>query len=31
LRIRDDDDKQAQYRQFVADLKTCVRALAKAA
>jgi DNA polymerase len=31
LRIRDDADKQAQYRQFVADLKTCVRALAKAA
>jgi DNA polymerase len=30
LRIRDDDDKHAQYRQFVADLKTCVRALAKA-
>jgi DNA polymerase len=31
LRIRDDDDKQAQYRQFVADLKLCVRALAKKA
>jgi uracil-DNA glycosylase family protein len=31
LRIRDDDDKHAQYRQFVADLKTCARALAKAA
>jgi uracil-DNA glycosylase family protein len=31
LRIRDDDDKQAQYRQFVIDLKTCVKALAKAA
>jgi uracil-DNA glycosylase family protein len=31
LRIRDDADKQAQYRQFVADLKLGVRALAKAA
>jgi len=31
LRIRDDGDKQAQYRQFVADLKLCARALAKAA
>jgi uracil-DNA glycosylase len=31
LRIRDDDDRHAQYRQFVADLKICVRALAKAA
>jgi uracil-DNA glycosylase family protein len=31
LRIRDDDDKGAQYRQFVADLKLCVRALAKKA
>jgi DNA polymerase len=30
LRIQDDADKQAQYRQFVADLKSCVRALAKA-
>jgi uracil-DNA glycosylase family protein len=31
LRIRDAGDKQAQYRQFVADLKLCVKALAKAA
>jgi DNA polymerase len=31
LRIQDDADKKAQYRQFVADLKTCARALAKAA
>lgn len=31
LRIRDDGDKRAQYRQFVADLKLGVRALAKAA
>ncbi len=31
LRIEDEADKKAQYRQFVADLKTCVRALAKAA
>jgi uracil-DNA glycosylase family protein len=31
LRIEDEDDKKAQFRQFVADLKVCVRALAKAA
>jgi DNA polymerase len=31
LRIRDDDDKATQYKQFVANLKTCVRALAEAA
>jgi DNA polymerase len=31
LRIRDDADKQAQYRQFVADLKLCIRALVKKA
>jgi DNA polymerase len=31
LRIRDEDDKQAQYHQFVADLKLCVRALKKKA
>jgi uracil-DNA glycosylase len=31
LRIEDDADKQAQYRQFVADLKVCARALAKTA
>ena len=27
LRIKDDDDKQAQYRQFVADLKVCAKAM----
>jgi uracil-DNA glycosylase family protein len=31
LRIEDEADKQAQYRQFVADLKVCKRALAKSA
>jgi DNA polymerase len=31
LRIEDEADKQAQYRQFVADLKVCARALAKTA
>ncbi|HEY0222896.1 MAG TPA: UdgX family uracil-DNA binding protein [Pseudolabrys sp.] len=31
LRIRDSDDKATQYRQFVADLRICVRELAKAA
>jgi DNA polymerase len=27
LRIRDDDDRHAEYRRFVADLKVCARAL----
>jgi DNA polymerase len=31
LRIQDEADKQAQYRQFVSDLKACVKALKKAA
>jgi uracil-DNA glycosylase family protein len=31
LRIEDEADKQAQYRQFVSDLKVCAKALAKAA
>lgn len=31
LRIQDDADKRAQYRHFVADLRTCVKLLAKAA
>jgi len=31
LRIRDDADKRAQYRQFVADLTICAKALAKTA
>ena len=31
LRIDDEDDKRAQYKNFVADLKVCVKALAKAA
>ncbi|MFN3657355.1 MAG: UdgX family uracil-DNA binding protein [Pseudolabrys sp.] len=31
LRIEDEADKRAQYRRFVADLKVCVKALAKAA
>ena len=31
LRIREEDDKRAQYRQFVGDLKVCARRLAKAA
>jgi len=30
LRIEDEADKQTQYRQFVADLKVCVKALGKA-
>jgi DNA polymerase len=29
LRIRDEADKRAQYRQFVADLTICAKALAK--
>jgi uracil-DNA glycosylase len=28
LRIHDEADKRAQYRQFVADLKVCAKALA---
>ncbi len=31
LRIRDDADKASQYKQFVADLKICAKALAKTA
>jgi DNA polymerase len=31
LRIRDEADKRAQYRQFVADLAICAKALAKTA
>lgn len=31
LRIEDDADKRAQYKQFVADLKACAKVLAKAA
>lgn len=31
LRIEDEADKRAQYRHFVADLKVCAKALAKAA
>jgi uracil-DNA glycosylase family protein len=31
LRIEDEADKRAQYRQLVADLNTCTRFLAKAA
>jgi uracil-DNA glycosylase family protein len=31
LRIDDERDKQAQYRQFVSDLKVCAKALNKAA
>jgi uracil-DNA glycosylase len=31
LRIEDDVDKRAQYKQFVADLKVCAKILAKAA
>jgi len=31
LRIEDDADKRAQYKQFVADLKVCAKVLAKAA
>ena len=31
LRIRDEADKRAQYRQFVADLTICAKALAKTA
>ncbi len=31
LRIEDEADKRAQYRQFVSDLKACARALKKAA
>jgi len=31
LRIEDEADKRAQYRQFVADLKVCAKVLAKAA
>jgi DNA polymerase len=29
LRIQDEADQRAQYRQFVADLKACMRVLAK--
>jgi uracil-DNA glycosylase family protein len=31
LRIEDETDKRAQYRRFVADLKTCAKAIAAAA
>jgi hypothetical protein len=31
LRIEDQGDKRAQYRQFVADLKLCAKILAKGA
>ena len=31
LRIEDDADKRAQYKQFVADLKVCAKVLAKVA
>ena len=31
LRIKDDDDRHAEYRRFVADLKVCARELKKAA
>ncbi|HET9714942.1 MAG TPA: UdgX family uracil-DNA binding protein [Pseudolabrys sp.] len=31
LRIEDEVDRRAQYKMFVADLKVCARALAKAA
>ena len=31
LRIRDDDDKDAEYRRFVTDLRLCARLLEKAA
>jgi hypothetical protein len=31
LRIEDDADKHAQYKQFVADLKVCAKIVAKAA
>jgi DNA polymerase len=31
LRIKDDADKRAQYKRFVADLKICAKALAKSA
>ena len=31
LRIDDEEDKRAQYRQFVSDLKACAKALARAA
>lgn len=31
LRIKDDDDKQAQYKQFVSDLKVCAKAMGKSA
>ena len=31
LRIEDEADKRAQYRQFVADLKLCAKMLMKAA
>jgi len=30
LRIEDEADKRAQYRQFVADLKVCVKTPAAA-
>jgi DNA polymerase len=31
LRIEDENDKRTQYKKFVADLKVCAKALAKAA
>jgi DNA polymerase len=31
LRIRDDDDKDAEYRRFVSDLRLCARLLEKVA
>jgi uracil-DNA glycosylase len=31
LRIKDEADKRAQYRRFVADLKVCAGALAERA
>jgi DNA polymerase len=31
LRIQDEEDKDAQYKKFVSDLKVCAKALAKAA
>jgi DNA polymerase len=31
LRIQDDDDKDAEYRRFVTDLRLCARLLEKVA
>ena len=31
LRIEDEDDKRAQYKKFVSDLRVCAKVLAKAA